>query len=141
MEEILFDAHPHIGTNKLPKLVEALRESIKLAGGVISFNTKVIDLILDDNEIKGVVTDQGEKIKAEAVILATGHSARDIFELLNAKGILLEAKPFALGVRIEHQQSLIDRIQYHCALDRGPYLPASSYALVHQAKIDGNRAR
>ena len=135
--EILFDAHPHIGTNKLPRLVEALRESIKEAGGEIHFNTKVTDFILEKDEMKGVVTNHGERIKGEAVILATGHSARDIFELLHSRNILIEAKPFALGVRVEHQQSLVDRIQYHCADDRGAYLPASSYALVHQAKVDG----
>ena len=136
-EEILFDAHPHIGTNKLPKLVEALRESIKLAGGEIYFNTKVTDFILEKNEMKGVITSLGDKIRGEAVILATGHSARDIFELLHARNILIEAKPFAVGVRVEHQQNLVDKIQYHCSVDRGPYLPASSYALVHQAKVEG----
>ena len=135
--EILFDAHPHIGTNKLPKLVEALRETIKEAGGEIYFNTKVTDFILDRAEMRGVVTEQGERIKGEAVILATGHSARDIFELLHARNILIEAKPFALGVRVEHQQNLVDRIQYHCGVDRGAYLPASSYTLVHQAKFEG----
>jgi uncharacterized protein len=135
--EILFDAHPHIGTNKLPKLVEALRESIKEAGGEIYFNTKVTGFILEKDEMKGVVTDQGERLTGEAVILATGHSARDIFELLHAQNIHIEAKPFALGVRVEHQQNLIDRIQYHCGSDRGVYLPASSYALVHQAKFQG----
>ena len=136
-EEILFDAHPHIGTNKLPKLVEALRESIKIAGGEIHFNTKVTDIILERDTIKGVVTNLGDKVKGEAVILATGHSARDIFELLHARNLVIEAKPYALGVRVEHQQNLIDKIQYHCAVDRGPYLPASSYALVHQAKVEG----
>jgi uncharacterized FAD-dependent dehydrogenase len=134
-EEILFDAHPHIGTNKLPKLVAELRESIRNAGGEVHFNTKVTDFILDTDSIKGVVTAAGDLIKGEAVILATGHSARDIFELLNAKNILIEAKPFALGVRVEHPQLLIDQIQYHCALDRGEFLPASSYALVHQAEV------
>ncbi|MGC4022960.1 MAG: FAD-dependent oxidoreductase [Cyclobacteriaceae bacterium] len=136
-EDILFDAHPHIGTNKLPKLVAALRESIIQAGGEIHFNSKVTDLILSSNEIKGVITADGAKHEAEAVILATGHSARDIFELLHRKKILIEAKPFALGVRVEHQQNLIDKIQYHCPVDRGDFLPASSYALVHQAKING----
>jgi len=136
-EEILFDAHPHIGTNKLPKLVEELRESIKAAGGEIRFNTKVADLIIERDELEGVETDTGERLKGEAVILATGHSARDIFELLHARNVSIEAKPFALGVRVEHQQSLVDKIQYHCSVDRGPYLPASSYALVHQAKVDG----
>jgi len=135
-EDILFDAHPHIGTNKLPKIVAALRESILQAGGEIHFETKVIDLILTSNEIKGVIIADGTKHEAEAVILATGHSARDIFQLLYTKKILIEAKPFALGVRVEHQQNLIDKIQYHCPIDRGKYLPASSYALVHQAKVN-----
>ena len=136
-DEILFDAHPHIGTNKLPKLVTALRESIIHAGGEVRFDTKVTDLILEGDQLKGVITHAGERLKGDGVILATGHSARDIFTLLHSKKILLEPKPFALGVRVEHQQSLIDQIQYHCAVDRGPYLPASSYALVHQANIRG----
>lgn len=134
-DEILFDAHPHIGTNKLPKLVAELRESIRHAGGEVHFNTKVTDLILDKDVIQGVVTADGNSIKGEAVILATGHSARDIFELLHQKNILIEAKPFALGVRVEHPQQLIDQIQYHCEVSRGEFLPASSYALVHQAEV------
>ncbi|SIS75700.1 NAD(P)/FAD-dependent oxidoreductase [Belliella pelovolcani] len=138
-EEILVDAHPHIGTNKLPKIVTELRESIIQAGGEVLFNTKVVDFILKDNEIVGVTTQDGEQIKGLGVILATGHSARDIFHLLHAKKILIEAKPFALGVRIEHSQNLIDQIQYHCEVDRGPYLPASSYALVQQTYYKGKQ--
>ncbi|MFZ6014250.1 MAG: NAD(P)/FAD-dependent oxidoreductase, partial [Bacteroidota bacterium] len=136
-EEILFDAHPHIGTNKLPKLVTALRESIVAAGGEVLFNTKVTDLVLSGNSVKSVVTADGHTIHGEGVILATGHSARDIFKLLHEKKIRIEPKPFALGLRVEHSQNLIDKIQYHCEIDRGPYLPASSYALVHQAKLKG----
>ncbi len=136
-EEILFDAHPHIGTNKLPQLIAEIRQSILNAGGKIHFNTKVEDFLIEGNQMNGVVTAQGDAIKADAFILATGHSARDIFHLLNKKNILIESKSFALGVRVEHQQNLIDKIQYHCAVDRGEYLPASSYALVHQAKIEG----
>ncbi|WP_226389363.1 NAD(P)/FAD-dependent oxidoreductase [Penaeicola halotolerans] len=136
-EDILVDSHPHIGTNKLPKIIEALREGILAAGGEVLFDTKVTDFILEKGEMKGVVTHQGEQIKGLGVILATGHSARDIFELLHQKNILIEAKPFALGVRIEHQQSLIDGIQYHCDGDRGPYLPASYYSLVHQTYFEG----
>jgi len=136
-EDILFDAHPHIGTNKLPKIVAELRESILQAGGEIHFDTKVTDLILSSDEIRGVITTDGTKHEAEAVILATGHSARDIFQLLHRNKILIEAKPFALGVRVEHQQNFIDKVQYHCQSDRGKYLPASSYALVHQAKVNG----
>jgi uncharacterized protein len=134
-EEILFDAHPHIGTNKLPKLVSALREKILAFGGEVHFDTKVTDLLVQDGVVQGVVA-SGEKIKGESVILATGHSARDMYELLHRKKILIEAKPLAIGVRVEHQQNLIDQIQYHCETDRGMYLPASSYALVHQAQVN-----
>jgi uncharacterized FAD-dependent dehydrogenase len=138
-DDILFDAHPHIGTNKLPVLVTALRETIIRSGGEVRFDTKVTDLIIDSDVCKGVITQEGEKILGESVILATGHSARDIFELLVKKNILVEAKPFALGVRVEHDQNLIDRIQYHCDSERGEFLPASSYALVHQATIKGQQ--
>ena len=136
-EDILFDAHPHIGTNKLPQLVAALRESILNAGGEIHFETRVQDLILSGGEVKGIITQAGNRFEASGVILATGHSARDIFQLLHDKQILIEAKPFALGVRVEHSQNLIDQIQYHCTGDRDEFLPASSYALVHQAYVNG----
>jgi uncharacterized FAD-dependent dehydrogenase len=136
-DEILFDAHPHIGTNKLPKLVAELRQSILAAGGEIHFNTKVTDFIIANDEMKGVHIASGEKIEGEAVILATGHSARDIFEILHKKNILIEPKPFAIGVRVEHAQNLIDKIQYHCTAERDSYLPASSYSLVHQATVNG----
>ncbi|MGD1842444.1 MAG: NAD(P)/FAD-dependent oxidoreductase [Thermonemataceae bacterium] len=140
-EEILVDAHPHIGTNKLPKIVAALRESILKAGGEVHFNTTVIDFILQAQTIRGVVAVDAAQNTIElsgiGVILATGHSARDIFALLHKKGILIEAKPFALGVRVEHEQSLIDRIQYHCKTNRGPYLPAASYSLVTQTSYQG----
>ncbi|UZD23295.1 FAD-binding protein [Algoriphagus halophytocola] len=135
-EEILVDAHPHIGTNKLPKLVEDLRETILAFGGEVLFDTRVEDFVLEGNELKGVITQNGDKILGEGVILATGHSARDIFELLQRKQIVIEAKPFALGVRIEHSQNLIDSIQYKCGLDRGPYLPASAYSLVQQTAFN-----
>jgi uncharacterized FAD-dependent dehydrogenase len=138
-EEILYDAHPHIGTNKLPKLIEEIRESILGAGGEIQFNTRVSGLIIDKAELRGVTTQDGEKILGEAVILATGHSARDIFELLNEQKVKIEAKPFALGVRVEHSQQLIDGIQYHCNGDRGEYLPAASYSLAHQVNINGTQ--
>lgn len=138
-EEILVDAHPHIGTNKLPVLVTELRESILEAGGEVLFDTRVQDFVLEQNEIKGVVTQDGERILGMGVVLATGHSARDIFHLLHRKKIEIEAKPFALGVRIEHSQNLIDQIQYHCSTDRGPYLPASSYALVSQTQFAGKQ--
>lgn len=129
--EILFEAHPHIGTNKLPVIIQAIRETILRAGGEIHFEKRVTDLVVEQEEIKGVVTQDGGLYEGESVILATGHSARDIYELLHRKGIAIEAKPFAMGVRVEHPQALIDRIQYHCEV-RGPHLPASSYALVQQ---------
>ncbi|MEM9325261.1 MAG: FAD-dependent protein [Bacteroidota bacterium] len=131
--DILFESHPHIGTNKLPKIVTALRETILDQGGEIHFGTKVTDFLIEGDRIKGVVAGQ-EKILGESVILATGHSARDIFTLCDRLG-LVEAKPFALGVRVEHSQKLIDQIQYHCETDRGPYLPAASYSLVAQTKV------
>lgn len=133
--DILFDAHPHIGTNKLPLLMTRIRETILAAGGEIHFDTRVTDFILKEQVMQGVVTQAGDSFTGEAVILATGHSARDIYELLHARNIAIEAKPFAMGVRVEHQQSLIDQIQYKCE-DRGPYLPASSYSLVHQVVLD-----
>ncbi|MES2730660.1 MAG: FAD-dependent oxidoreductase [Bacteroidota bacterium] len=135
-EDILVDAHPHIGTNKLPQIVAALRETIIEAGGQVLFNTKVTDLVIRQGEWKGVVTQSGETIEGIGVILATGHSARDIFELLHRHNVCIEAKPFAMGVRIEHQQSLIDSLQYH-RTERGDYLPAAAYSLVSQVKYKG----
>jgi len=133
--DILIDAHPHIGTNKLPKLVSNIRETILAHGGEIHFETKVTDLIIKDEEIKGVVCADGTKFEGVGVILATGHSARDIFELLHQKGVHIEAKPFALGVRIEHPQELIDQMQYHCE-GREPYLPASPYTFATQTVLN-----
>ncbi|MDB5153483.1 MAG: FAD-dependent oxidoreductase [Mucilaginibacter sp.] len=133
-EDILIDARPHIGTNKLPGIITAIRETIQNAGGEIQFDTKVTGLIVDFGKIKGVKTLNGAEWKADSVILATGHSARDIFEMLHRQNILIEAKPFALGVRIEHPQEIIDRAQYHCD-NRGEYLPPSYYSLVEQ--VDG----
>jgi uncharacterized protein len=133
-EDILIDARPHIGTNKLPGIITAIRETIQNAGGEVHFDTKVTGFIVDAGKIKGVKTADGETWKSDAVILATGHSARDIFELLHRQNILIEAKPFALGVRIEHPQEIIDKVQYHCE-DRGEFLPPSYYSLVEQ--VDG----
>lgn len=135
-ENILVDAHPHIGTNKLPKVVTNMRETILKYGGVIHFETQVTDLIIENNFIKGVVDQNNKTYRAEQVVLATGHSARDIFYLLNKKGITIESKPFALGVRVEHSQNLIDSVQYHCD-SRGEYLPPASYKLVQQVKKRG----
>lgn len=136
-EEILFDAHPHIGTNKLPPLVAQLRETIRAAGGEVHFETRLEGFKLSNGRIRAAATNRGD-VEGEAFILATGHSARDVFELLHRQGIRLEAKPFALGVRIEHPQALIDRLQYHCQQGRDRYLPAASYSLVHQAAVDGH---
>jgi hypothetical protein len=135
-EQILVEAHPHIGTNKLPNVVADLRNSILNAGGEVRFDTKVTDLILAGNEIKGVVLANGETVTGVGVILATGHSARDIFYLLHDRNVQIEAKPFAMGVRIEHQQRLIDQFQYHRS-NRGDYLPAASYSLVTQTRFKG----
>jgi len=135
-EEILIDAHPHIGTNKLPQLVSQLRESILLAGGEVCFETKIVDFIIQNKEIKGVIVENGNEISGIGVILATGHSARDIFALCQHRNVLIESKPFAMGVRIEHQQSLIDSLQYHRP-QRGKYLPAASYSLVGQTNFKG----
>lgn len=135
-EQILVDAHPHIGTNKLPNVVTDLRESILKAGGEVRFDTKVVDLLQTRNELNGVVLANGETLTGIGVILATGHSARDIFHLLHDRNVRIEAKPFAMGVRIEHQQSLIDQFQYHRP-DRGDYLPAASYSLVTQSRFKG----
>jgi len=133
-EDILIDARPHIGTNKLPGIITAMRETIQNAGGEVHFDIKVTELIVKFGAIKGIRTANGETHEADAVILATGHSARDIFEMLHRQNILIEAKPFALGVRIEHPQEIIDKAQYHCE-DRGEYLPPSYYSLVEQ--VDG----
>ncbi len=133
-EKILVEAHPHIGTNKLPHIITAMRQQIIDAGGEIHFEKKVTDFVVEHEQVKAVVTADGDVLQGEAVILATGHSARDIFTLLHHKKILIEAKPFALGVRIEHPQHIIDAAQYHC-LQRGDFLPPAAYSLVEQ--VDG----
>jgi len=126
---ILVDAHPHIGTNKLPQIIQAMRKQIVDAGGLFLFGKKVVDFLLQDGQIRSVRTADGETFEGEAIILATGHSARDIFQLLHEKNILIEIKPFALGVRIEHPQHLIDTIQYRTP---SPFLPPAAYSLVEQ---------
>ena len=132
--DILVDSHPHIGTNKLPKIITAMREAIEDNGGEVHFNTKLTDLKVEDSAIKELQFNNDTWVAYSNVILATGHSARDIFELLYNRNIKIEAKPFAIGVRVEHQQELIDSIQYHGDCDN-PNLPPASYALVHQ--VDG----
>jgi uncharacterized protein len=135
-EKVLYEAHPHIGTNKLPNIITSIRNKIIECGGEVLFEKKLVDFIVEKDVIKKVATADGDILEADAVILATGHSARDIFKLLYSKKILIEAKPFALGVRVEHPQTLIDSIQYHCQT-RGEYLPPASYSLVHQVNDKG----
>ncbi len=132
--DILIEAHPHIGTNKLPQIIQAMRQQITDSGGLFLFEKKVVDFILHDGLIRGVTTADGHTFDGSAVILATGHSARDIFYLLHKKKILIEAKPFALGVRIEHPQPLIDSIRYGVP---SPYLPPAAYSLVEQIDKKG----
>ena len=133
---IMVDAHPHIGTNKLPQIIQDIREKIIEFGGQVFFETKVVDILLKNNEIQGIVTQNGNSILANKLILATGHSARDVFELLDKKKIFIEAKPFALGVRAEHPQSLIDQIQYSCDY-RSEHLPPAPYSIVKQVNGRG----
>lgn len=135
-DQILVEAHPHIGTNKLPQIIQDIREKIIECGGKVLFETRVTDFIIKENAIKGVIIQNGDSIEANNVILATGHSARDIFELLDKKKIHIEAKPFALGVRAEHPQELIDKIQYSCDY-RGEFLPPSPYSIVKQVNGRG----
>ncbi|MFK7781291.1 NAD(P)/FAD-dependent oxidoreductase [Psychroserpens sp.] len=137
-DQILVDAHPHIGTNKLPKVVQNIRETILKHGGEIHFESRVTDFTLIENKIKTIHIQNGKELDVEKVILATGHSARDIFYLLNDKNIKLKAKSFAMGVRVEHPQDIIDGIQYHCNGEkRDELLPAASYSLVQQVNNRG----
>ena len=133
-EKILYEAHPHLGTDKLPGVISNIRKTILDAGGLFLLEKKVTDLIIEENSIKGVITSGNEKFLSPFVILATGHSARDIYELCQKRGVDLEIKPFAMGVRVEHPQELIDNIQYH-GNSRGEYLPAASYNFARQ--VDG----
>jgi uncharacterized FAD-dependent dehydrogenase len=136
-EQILIDAHPHIGTNKLPKIIQNIRETILKFGGEIHFNTQVTDFIIKKNQLKAIILKNGNEMTVNSVILATGHSARDIYELLHKKNILLKAKSFAMGVRVEHPQEIIDSIQYSCKGVRDELLPAAAYSLVHQVNNRG----
>src|SRR5690554_1882306 len=133
-DDILVDAHPHIGTNKLPKIITAMREAIIENGGEVHFNSKMTDIKIKDTAIEAIQINEGEWLEFDNVILATGHSARDIYYLLHRKNIRIEARGFALGVRVEHPQELINHIQYH-GEDDNPYLPPASYTLVEQ--VDG----
>ncbi len=138
-DRILVDAHPHIGSNLLPNVIKAIRASLVGAGAEVRFGAKVTDLLIDGGRVRGVVVNAGEEIRGDAVILATGHSARDIYRLFQARGIRLEQKPFAVGVRIEHPQPLIDGLQYHYerGLERPRLLPAASYTLATKIRDRG----
>ncbi len=134
--DILVDAHPHIGTNRLPGIITAIRQTIVDHGGEVHFGMRLTDLVVRNGAVHSVSFNQGPTLPCQALVLATGHSARDVYELLHAKGIALEAKQFAMGVRAEHPQDLIDSLQYHCPT-RPDLLPAASYALVEQVQGRG----
>lgn len=136
-EQILIDAHPHIGTNKLPKIIQNIRENILKFGGEVHFETRVTDFIVKNNKLQAIQLQNGQEMSVNSVILATGHSARDVYELLHKKEIALKAKSFAMGVRVEHPQEIIDQIQYHCSGERDELLPAAAYSLVHQVNNRG----
>jgi uncharacterized FAD-dependent dehydrogenase len=136
-EQILIDAHPHIGTNKLPKIIQNIRETILKYGGEIHFESRVVDFIIIENKLQAIRLKNEIEMPVNAVILATGHSARDIYYLLHKKNIALKAKSFAMGVRVEHPQEIIDTIQYHCKGRRDELLPPASYSLVQQVNDRG----
>ena len=136
-EQILIDAHPHIGTNKLPKIIQKIRETIIKFGGEIHFNSRVIDFVISENKLKGIRLENMQELNVKSVILATGHSARDIYNLLHKKNISIKAKSFAMGVRVEHPQQIIDQIQYNCNGERDSLLPAAAYSLVKQVNERG----
>ncbi len=135
-EDILYEAHPHIGTNKLPKIVAAIRETILRYGGEIHFEERLEDLKIEGNQIKAIQVKEGQWLPVKALVLATGHSARDIYYLLHRRKVRIEAKPFAMGVRVEHPQKLINKIQYH-GNDYDEILPAAAYKLVQQVEDRG----
>ena len=135
-KDILVDAHPHIGTNKLPQIIVAMREMIIKYGGEVNFDSKITDILVAEGKILGLEINGDDIVKFDHVVLATGHSARDIFDLFNNKGWRLDAKAFALGVRVEHPQDLIDKIQYHGRLN-DDFVPPASYSLVAQVEGRG----
>ena len=135
-DQILYEAHPHIGTDKLPTVIKNMRNTIEQYGGEVIFQKKMTELLIENQKIKGVKTEDGAEYHAKAVVLATGHSARDVYEMLNSQNIALEAKGFAMGVRVEHPQSLIDKIQYH-ATGRDENLPPATYTLTTQVEGRG----
>lgn len=131
-ENILIDAHPHIGSDRLPAIIKRIRETIIDNGGEVQFHTCAESIILESGKAKGVVTADGKRIEG-AVMLATGHSAREFIRRLHSQGVKMEAKGIAVGVRLEHPQTVIDRIQYHSSEGRGKYLPAAEYSFVTQS--------
>ncbi|MBT8221332.1 MAG: FAD-binding protein, partial [Bacteroidia bacterium] len=135
-EDIMIDAHPHIGSNKLPKIITRIRETIESRGGEVHFGSKLTDIEIEEGILDSIEINHDTIIPVSHLILATGHSARDIFEMLQDRGVVIEAKPFAIGIRIEHPQQLIDSIQYKQA-ERDPDLPAAAYNLVTQVDGDG----
>ena len=134
-DNILYEAHPHIGTNKLPAIIEKMRAFILEHGGEIHFNSRLTDVDYSQGKIQSITVNNNDQMAVEDLILATGHSARDVYTLLKKKNIEIELKLFALGVRIEHPQDLVDEMQYHCS--RGEYLPPASYRIVNQVKERG----
>jgi len=137
-EEILFDSKPHIGSDKLPEIISSIRKTIIEFGGIIRFEARVTDLLIENDEIQGVKVNDSETVKGIGVVLATGHSAREIYEILDRKKIHLEAKPFAVGLRVEHPQSVMDCMQYHTST-RDKLLPPASYTIVAKTCIDGQK--
>lgn len=130
----MYEAHPHLGTDKLPGIISNIRKTILDAGGQFLLEKRVTDLLIEGDAIKGIVTSDNEKFQSPFIILATGHSARDIYDICRNHRVELEMKPFAMGLRVEHPQELIDRIQYH-GNSRGDFLPPASYNIAKQ--IDG----
>lgn len=133
---IIYESHPHIGTDKLPAIISAIRRTIIESGGEVHFNERVVDFIVHKGKFKGVVTEKGNSYESNACILATGHSARDVYDLLIKNNLKLEAKSFAIGVRVEHPQQLINEIQYKGSAN-DPFLPTASYSLVQQVENRG----
>jgi len=135
-DNILYEAHPHIGSDKLPVVIANISKTITSCGGEIHFGQKLSEILLENNKVIGCKTADGSVFSANTLILATGHSAHDVYEMLDKQGIKLEPKGFAMGVRVEHKQSLIDKIQYHSET-RSEYLPAANYSLVDQVNDRG----
>jgi hypothetical protein len=135
-DEILYEAHPHIGTNVLPRVISNIRKTIESCGGMFVFNARVDEIVVSNGKATGVKLADGSTITGKGIVLATGHSAREVYTMLQKQRIVIEAKPFAVGIRVEHPQNLIDQIQYKSP-QRGPFLPAASYSLATQIDSRG----